>query len=83
MLGYFFGVITAFTAVVALAVGLFNITSKWASSTPPSCNRSDSYGRDTTALTGRERRSASKIRRERGIASKRCLSGRCHCKSGN
>ena len=27
MLGYFFGVITAFTAVVALAVGLFNITA--------------------------------------------------------
>jgi hypothetical protein len=26
VLGYFFGVITAFTAVVALAVGLFNIT---------------------------------------------------------
>ena len=26
MLGYFFGVIMAFTAVVALAVGLFNIT---------------------------------------------------------
>ena len=27
MLGYFFGVITAFTAVVALAVGLFNISA--------------------------------------------------------
>ena len=27
MLGYFFGVITAFTAVVALAIGLFNITA--------------------------------------------------------
>jgi hypothetical protein len=26
VLGYFFGVIMAFTAVVALAVGLFNIT---------------------------------------------------------
>ena len=27
MLGYFFGMITAFTAVVALAIGLFNITA--------------------------------------------------------
>jgi hypothetical protein len=39
----------------------------------PSCNRSDSYGRVTTALTGRER----------SIASKGCLSGRFHCKSGH
>ena len=28
MLGYFFGAITAFTAVVALAVGLFNIAAE-------------------------------------------------------
>jgi hypothetical protein len=27
VLGYFFGMITAFTAVVALAIGLFNITA--------------------------------------------------------
>jgi len=27
VLGYFFGVITAFTAVVALAIGLFNVTA--------------------------------------------------------
>ena len=27
MLGYFFGAITAFTAVVALAIGLFNVTA--------------------------------------------------------
>jgi hypothetical protein len=27
VLGYFFGMITAFTAVVALAIGLFNVTA--------------------------------------------------------
>jgi hypothetical protein len=27
VLSYFFGVITAFTAVVALAIGLFNVTA--------------------------------------------------------
>src|SRR6516164_8445814 len=43
-------------------------------------NRSDSYGGDTTSLTACcERIIASKIRRERSIASKRCLFGRCHC----
>ena len=34
MVGYFFGVIMAFTAVVALAIGLFNITA--AVNGPPS-----------------------------------------------
>ena len=68
MLGYVFGVIMAFSAVVALALGLFNISSKWASSTP-SCNRSDSYGGGTAALASRET----------SIGSKGCHSGRCHC----
>jgi len=54
------------------------------SPSPSACNRSDSYGGDTTSIIARRERSiASKIRGERSVASKRCLSGRCHGKSGH
>src|SRR5262245_28803057 len=44
------------------------------SASPSTCNRSDSYGGDTTSLTAR---------RERSIASKIRLFGRCDSKSGH
>jgi hypothetical protein len=72
LLGYFFCMITMLTTVVVLLIGFSNISSFGkGASLSPSCNRSDGYGGDTTAFTGRER----------SIASKGCVSpGRCHCK---
>jgi hypothetical protein len=68
--GYFFGMVAVLTAAVVLLTGLPNISTIGNGRHYP-CNRSDSYGGVTTALT------------EKSIGSKGCLSGRFHCKSGH
>ena len=78
LLGYFFCMITMLTAVTVLLTSFSGISTRLkqgSSPSPSACNRSDGHGggNRAMALTGRER----------SIASKGCLSGRCHCKSGH